>query len=832
MNASEEINGARPSWRVSPEKLYRGGWVVAVILGGFQAGYFLIVHEDNTSAFINDILAIVSGLIAIAGMAYGSYWSYRIDRRLGVAWGWLTLSMIFWAIGDSVWAYYDLVLGEVPYPFSGDIFYLLTYPLFLIGILWIPRQDGKSTHTIWIWLDFFIVVFSAFGIYWNFLIGPALMDRSQPWFVVLVNSAYPVGDFLLIIALMLLVFLPHSPIWLKPLFFLLVGQIMTAIADSIYAYKTINETYNSGDWYNLLFSIGPLILMLGGFYQAVTTKRALTQQRTVPLQLWSGYLTLSRLFVPYIWLFFAYTMLTVAPAAKQAFRPADFSIWVSVIIIMLAVRQVLSTLDNDRLSNELRGMNDNLEKRVAERSSDLIVMNAELRSQMEERKRAEMMLREREERLAHFALHDALTGLPNRSLLSDRLSQALQHYRRTRELFAVLFLDLDNFKFVNDSLGHLPGDQLLIHVGRRLSSIVRAEDTVARLGGDEFVILLERFNNEDFATTIATRILDAMSEPFTLGPHPIYLTASIGVVVAAPEFQNPVEIIRDADIAMYKAKMNGKSHFVIFTPDMRANAADRLALDSDLRQALAQKQFVLHYQPIVSLEAEKLVGLEALIRWQHPTRGLIGPSEFIPMAEANGFIDSITQWTIYEACSQLAEWRHHAPPRFSLGLSVNLSPFSLRRPELFQWVKDSLQRAKLPPHCLTLEIVETALIQDAELAKSVFTDLRSLGIRVSLDDFGVGYSSLGYISEYPIDILKIDHSFVNRITETHKVASVVGAVSNLARELEIDLIAEGIETREQSNILKQLGCRYGQGFFFSEAIPPQELQDKYMKQVN
>lgn len=812
---------------MSPESIYKGGVVVVLLLGGVQAGLFLFIKEGSTSAVINDILTAVSTLAAVFGMAYGAHWSRRLDRRLGAAWYLFTLGMVFWALGDILWAFYDLSFGEVPFPFIGDAFYLLTYPFLLVGILLIPRQDKTSTQTAWVWLDFFIVVFSSFGIYWNFLIGPTLMDRSQSWQAVLVNSAYPAGDFLLILAITLIIFLPHSPTWLKPMRFMLAGQVMTAIADSIYAYQTINETYYSGAWFNLLFSIGPLLIMLSGLSQAVASKNVLIEQRTVPVQSWPGYLILLRLVVPYIWLLFAYAALNMDKTSKQALHPAQFSMWVSGIIVLLAIRQILSTLDNDRLAGELRGMNDTLEKRVAERSSELILMNAELRRQMEERKRVEMMLREREERLAHFALHDALTGLPNRSLLSDRLSQALQHYRRTKEYFAVLFLDLDNFKFVNDSLGHLPGDQLLIQVGKRLSSVVRGEDTVARLGGDEFVILLERFSNEDFAPTIARRILDSMNEPFFLGSHSIYLTASIGVVLASPDYHNPVEIIRDADLAMYKAKSNGRSHFVIFTQGLRANIMDRITLDSDLRQAPALNQLILQYQPIVSLEANRLAGFEALVRWQHPNRGLIGPSEFIPMAESNSFIDTITHWSIQQACRQLHEWRDRFPSGFPLGISINLSPLSLRRVELLQWVDENLRAFSLPSNCLTIEIVETALIQDADLAKRVFNDLRALGVKVSLDDFGVGYSSLGYLNEYPIDILKIDRSFVSRVTRSREVASIVRAIITLGRELEIDIVAEGIESYEQAEFLKQAGCEYGQGFLFSRAISPADIQTLY-----
>ncbi len=823
---------ARTIRRATPQSIFTCGLIFALLLAILQAGYFLFVKDNSGFIAINDILNVVSDLAAASAMAYGAWWSRRLDRHLGSAWYLFMLAMACWAVGDILWAYYELIVGEVPSPFIGDMFYLTIYPLFLIGILRIPRQDGNSTRVAWLWLDFFIVLFSAFGIYWNFLIGPAILNHERSWLAILVNTAYPVGDLILIMAITLIIFLPRSPLWLKPMLFMLIGHGLTAVADSIFNYQTINGSYDSGALFNILFSIGPLVLMLSGLSQAVTAKQVIDEQKTTPIQLWSGSITVLRLVVPFLWLLFAYGMLNFNTGSKHAFRPVQFSTWVSVIIILLALRQVLATLDNDRLSGELHIMNGNLERRVAERSADLIVSNAELRREMEERKRIEMMLREREEKLARFALYDALTGLPNRSLLFDRLTQAIQHYRRAKDRYAVLFLDLDSFKVVNDSLGHPVGDQLLIQIGQRLTSLVRAEDTVARLGGDEFVILLERFNDENFVSVITGRILNSINEPFVLDTRSIYVTASIGVVIANPDYHTAVEIIRDADLAMYEAKSSGKARCVIFTPELHTGAIDRLALDSDLHQALVLNQFVLHYQPIISLGSESLVGFEALIRWKHPTRGLIDPSEFIPIAESNGFIDAITRWSLQEACRQLQEWHVRFPHNSSLSVSVNLSPYSLRRPELSQWVDESLHASSLPPSCLTIDIVETALIPDADLAKRAFTDLRLLGVKVSLDDFGIGYSSLGYINEYPIDFLKIDHSFVSRVTKAQKVASVVRAIITLARELGVEVIAEGIESRRQLDFMKEAGCKYGQGFLFSRPLAPQGIQALYLQHLS
>jgi EAL domain-containing protein (putative c-di-GMP-specific phosphodiesterase class I) len=314
-----------------------------------------------------------------------------------------------------------------------------------------------------------------------------------------------------------------------------------------------------------------------------------------------------------------------------------------------------------------------------------------------------------------------------------------------------------------------------------------------------------------------------LKEPFLIGGKPIYISASIGVVIADSSYATATEIIRDADLAMYEAKTQGKGRYVTFLPTLRLDALNRMALDTDLRGALKNNEFVLHFQPIFSLESMQVTALEALIRWQHPSRGLMPPSTFIPIAESNTFIDSITRWTIQEACRQLGHWRAELPSTASLSVSVNLSPISLRQPELLRWVEESLTAASLTPDSLTLEIVENAFIQDPDLAGRTFNDLRQLGVGVSLDDFGIGYSSFSYINQYPIDVIKVDRSFVGRVTKVNEIDAIVRAITALARDLNYKIIAEGIETKEQLDFMKQIGCHYGQGFLVSEPMDPQAV---------
>ncbi len=798
-----------------------------------QAGIYFFVQDEGRLAFSNDLSAVFSGLAATLGMVYGAVSSHRFDRRLGQAWRLFALAMAMWTIGDVIWAVYDLGFGEVPYPSIADAFYLSTYVFFLLGTLKYPRPyqvspEVKSVEAVdaeRIWLDIFIIIFSASGLFWNFLIGPALQDSQQSLFAALVNAAYPFGDLLLIASITLIIFLPRSPLWLRPMYFMLAGHTLSVVGDGIFAFQTTNEIYTSSAFVNILFSAGPLALMLSGLSQGEVVQQVMRGQKTMPLSTQGSSLIVIRLVTPFVWLFFAFFLLNFGSNSKQVLPPIVLSIWLGLIIVLIAMRQMLSTLDNRRLAGELWKINTRLEHHVEERTVDLLHANTELRREMEERKRIEMMLREREEKLTHFGLHDALTGLPNRSLLLDRLTHSIQRYHRhADDTYAVLFLDFDNFKVVNDSLGHPAGDQLLVQIGQRLSSLFRAEDTVARLGGDEFVALIQGFDNPDLVTSIANRVLNSMKDPFLLGRNSIYIAVSIGMVIANSSYQTASEIIRDADMAMYEAKTKGKGRFVLFKPDLHLNVINRQELDTDLRRALKYDEFVLHYQPIVSIETERICGFEALIRWQHPKRGLMYPSEFIPIAESNGFIDQITRWTLQHASMQLSRWHAGFPLALPLMISVNLSPISLRHPDLFRWVSECLKMAALSPSSLTLEIVETIFIQDPALAGHTFRDLRKLGVEVSLDDFGTGYSSLGYINEYPIDIIKIDRSFISRLNESGEVSAIVRAIAQLAHDLNFKIVAEGIETREQYDYIRKMGCQYGQGFLFHKPLEKDKVE--------
>ena len=425
-----------------------------------------------------------------------------------------------------------------------------------------------------------------------------------------------------------------------------------------------------------------------------------------------------------------------------------------------------------------------------------------------------------EEQLVHEALHDRLTGLPNRALFLDRLAQAVSSQTRGRGAPAVLFLDVDRFKVINDSLGHEAGDEVLIELAQRLSELMRPGDTVARFGGDEFVVLCQGVQHPAEAMHVADRLIEGVSGPVSVTGADIVLSVSVGIAVSASAEDNAGDLLRDADAAMYRAKRDGRARCVLFADDMRQEALARLETEVELRRAVAEDQLRLHYQPVIDLGTGRVVGVEALLRWQHPTHGLVLPDQIIEIAEETGLIVPIGEWVLREACRQLAQWSEEAP---HLTMAVNLSGVQLGRVDLVRRVADVVEAAGIEPGRLSLEITESVLMRDAEEALGMLLDLKALGVRISVDDFGTGYSSLTYLKRFPVDVLKIDRTFVDGLGTDADDLAIVRSILALAEALGIDTIAEGVETPMQAQVLRDLGCERAQGFLLGRPVPRPEV---------
>jgi diguanylate cyclase (GGDEF)-like protein len=430
-----------------------------------------------------------------------------------------------------------------------------------------------------------------------------------------------------------------------------------------------------------------------------------------------------------------------------------------------------------------------------------------------------------EKQLQHAAFYDSLTSLPNRARFIENLEDALYRSRTLpNHLVAVLFLDLDRFKNINDSLGHVVGDQLLQAVAGRLQYCVRTADTVSRFGGDEFAVLLDGIGSFLEAMEIAARILKEIGRPYRLSGYDVATSASVGITLSTIGYSNTEEFLRDADTAMYRAKEQGKGRFETFDKYMHARAMTRLKLENDLRYALEREELAVYYQPIVNLKSGTLSGFEALIRWEHPERGIISPSEFIPVAEDTDLIIPIGQWVLREACRQVRKWQLAFPFESPLTVSVNLSGKQFKQPDLVESIKQILYQTEMPAECLRLEITETVIMENAEEATTMLRQLRSVGVQLSIDDFGTGYSSLSYLHRFPVNVLKIDRSFVSRMSVDQESLGIVETVIALASKLKMEVVAEGIETGEQSHVLRDLDCKYGQGYLYSKPLDRHDIE--------
>lgn len=449
-------------------------------------------------------------------------------------------------------------------------------------------------------------------------------------------------------------------------------------------------------------------------------------------------------------------------------------------------------------AKEIRQLNAQLEERVKDRTQQLEIANAQL---------------------LEMALYDALTGLPNRTLLIERLEQAFKRAEADSTYqFAVLFLDCDRFKVINDSLGHVIGDELLIAIACRFQSSLKHSDTLARLGGDEFAILLTEITGLFSAVQIANQILESLSQPFQLKGHEVFTNASIGIALGNFKYKQPEHLLWDADTAMYRAKALGKGQYHIFDPAMHDAALQLLQLETDLRRAVKHQEFILHYQPIVDLSTGKIAGFEALVRWRHSERGMVFPSLFISVAEETGLIVPIGNWVLREACHQLRLWQKEKLADYPLFMSVNLSARQFAQLNLLEQIDQILEETQLHPQSLKLEITESVIMNNANFADIILQELRKRSIQLSIDDFGTGYSSLSYLHSFPVDHLKIDKSFVQRLDGNSENLGLIPAIISIAQTMEMSVIAEGIETTQQLAQLRALGCDFGQGYLFSEPV--------------
>ncbi|HUZ19390.1 MAG TPA: EAL domain-containing protein [Acidimicrobiales bacterium] len=753
----------------------RSAWKLVVVVGlAAVVGYFLLPGSGAKNAAYS-VIGLGSVACVVAGI---------VRRRPADRGGWLAIAAgnLSFVVGDAVYDFYQFVLHRAtPFPSAADAFYLAGYPFLIFGVARLTRGRARGQGARESYADAAIVAIGALALSWHFLMGTYAHDATIGSFGKLVNLAYPVLDLgVLFIVVQGLVFGTAR----RPVHRLLAAAMVSMIvADFVYDLMVLNGTYAVGSPVDAGWLVSYVLVGAAALHPTMAldldgrpTDRSGLRRR-LPL------VALAGLVVPLILLIGSLDGLEsdVAPLALMA-----------LVLFVLVVLRMWWML-----------------KRIAEQTSSL--------------EEALAVRESLEGELRHRAFHDSLTGLANRALLQDRVEHALGAASRGHGSVALCFCDLDGFKTINDSLGHIVGDATLVAAGKRLAAAIRPGDTVARLGGDEFAVLMEDGADPATAAAVAERIVSVMRHPVEVDGRAIVLSVSVGVAIGDVATTSE-ELLSQADSAMYAAKSNGRDRFEVFERSMLARTVERLELTNAFSGALERGEFLLEYQPQFALGDGQLEGFEALIRWEHPRFGLIGPQRFIPLAEETGHIIPIGRWVIEQACEQAARWSdHHGSP---LVIAVNLSSRQLADPQLADDVRTALAMSGLSADQLVLEITESSLVVDTGRALSVLRELKSIGVQLAIDDFGTGYSSLNYLRQFPIDLLKIDKAFVDPLADpTGEGEAFITTIVSLARSLGLHIVAEGIEHVEQQIQLARLGCDSAQGFLMSRPLRPAAATD-------
>ena len=755
-----------------------GFWATAALLSVLTVLVFLWLLLRIGGGAVTDGVDDVAELVAALVAGGACFFAAARVRAARTAWRLLAASCLSWGAGEAVWSYYDLVRKvQVPFPSVADLGFLVAVPLAAAGLLRFPGGPLVTSSRFRSLLDSLIIGGSVFFVSWSTVLGPVFGQHQSGFLQEIVSLAYPVGDVVLASLVVMLATRPGRRNRVS-LGLVMAGVLAFAVADSSFAYLTEVHNYGIGNALDTGWVLGYFLVALGALW--ATTQRvesAALESRATGWTVLGPYVPLSVAGVVFVWRVFA------GPPLRSVSELVGFG-----LVCVVSLRQIVALVDNMALTTKL-------ESKIEERTAEL----------------------------QHQALHDTLTGLANRALFNEYLSTAVRRRSRSGAALAVLFVDLDGFKRVNDLHGHVVGDKVLQEVAHRFERTLREADTIARLGGDEFAVLLEHELSASDPGRVAQRLLESLDRPIRMGSVRLVVRASIGVSFDTSGAESADELLRNADLAMYTAKGRGSHSYEVYSPDMHSTILERMRTEAELHGALGNGELLLYYQPVVGAATGAIEGVEALLRWQHPRRGLLAPDEFIPAAESSGLIVPIGAWVLSSACQQLQQWRTHASVA-DLTLAVNLSRRQLCDDALIDTVSSALSASGLDPRLLTLEVTESVVMDDVPYAVSVMEQLRRLGVRIAIDDFGTGYSSLSALRDLPVDCLKIDKSFVAAIASNKGAADVTQRILQLASDFCLHTVAEGVEERAQLVVLQDLGCDSVQGFYYARPLPPDQME--------
>ncbi|MVN88565.1 EAL domain-containing protein [Deinococcus sp. HMF7620] len=784
----------------------------ALLLAAHVLWVALALGNEQTHLTVSLLIYIPTFVLAGLTCLLGA--PRHADDR--VAWRLLGAGLLTFGFGQACYAYLLLVLQNPPFPSVADAGFLLALVLYALGLTRFRHPPLTPWDRLRLFVDVAIIM-AAVGVFaWNYVLYEVITSYAGQPLAAVIGLTYPFGDLVLLSVLLLVALRGGARLGRREAM-LAAGLLALIVADQAFIVLGAAGTYQEGSWVDLFWALGATLFAAASLTGGSKEPKA---GRVWPSAAW---LPRAALFLPYAALAASFALLMLG-RGRQGPQETGVLWGTALVTALVVLRQVLAFAENARLTVQLRQLSDELEGRVQRRTQELDQANAQLRGLTED---LELKVRERtaeleasQARLAHQAQHDVLTGLPNRALFQDRVERGVASAAREGKQLAVMFIDLDGFKAVNDTWGHAAGDELLREVAARLQSSVRHNDTVARLGGDEFTVMLLGIQATRDAALVANKVLRALRQPIALAQGEAHVTGSIGVSLYPQDGADAAELQRHADLAMYRAKQGGKDNITFFSPEMNAVDAARASVETQLRGALERGELHVVYQPLHGAAGE-VQGAEALLRWRSPLLGDVPPAAFIPVAEDTGLIISIGEFVLREACRQLAAWRQAG--KAVTCVSVNISPAQFGRDDFVALVQRTLQAHRLSGRDLELELTERMVLRRVEEVARKMSELRALGVRISLDDFGTGNSALNYLLTLPVTTLKVDRVFIQALDQTPGAYRVVQAIVALGHGLGLDVVAEGVETPAQLMQVRELGCERTQGFLLGRPVPPEDL---------